>query len=94
MSKYHEDDKTREIIDGFLRENAKLESNLGSEHYKLKEGDETSKNELIAARKRQSELFHKIKMLDEEFYKAITGDEEFYKVLADELRKSGAKINL
>lgn len=94
MSKYNDDEKAREIIDGFLKENAKIEANLGSEHYNLKEGDEKSKGELILARKRQYELFQKIKMVDEEFYKSVTGDEEYYKVLAKELKDKGVRLEL
>lgn len=65
MSKYHEDDVSRKIIDDFLRENAHIECNLGL--------DSTPEERKIAKEK-QAKLFAKIKMIDSEFYGVVTGD--------------------
>ena len=62
--KYNDNQETREQIDELLRQNAVIQSNLGTEH-------EKNSPERKEARSQWRELLKQIRALDSEFAKVI-----------------------
>ncbi len=66
-SPYYTDPETRLKIDILLKENARIESNLGLD---------STKKEFADAKVKQDRLFTAIKLLDLKFYKDIVIEED------------------
>ena len=64
MSKYHDNQETREAIDELLRQNATIQANLGLEHAK-------NSIERKQAKTDWSELLKQIRKLDPEFARVV-----------------------